>query len=138
MRLARCHLREREFEDVVTTTGEALRIAPQDCDAWIVRMYGLRRTGRRDEALAAAQEAVRIAPQSWQAVDALAEAVSAWQPRWPEVLELAQTAVRLAPEEAGGVPGAVEGGAAQRGLRRAGPRDPRDAAARPDECLGAA
>ncbi|WP_411084858.1 tetratricopeptide repeat protein [Streptomyces sp. 061-3] len=99
VRLARCHLREREFEDVVTTTGEALRIAPQDCDAWIVRMYGLRRTGRRDEALAAAQEAVRINPQSWQAVNALAEAVSAWQPRWPEVLELAQTAVRLAPEE---------------------------------------
>ncbi|MFE9865371.1 tetratricopeptide repeat protein [Streptomyces sp. NPDC005506] len=105
VRLARCHLREREFEDVVTTTGEALRIAPQDCDAWIVRMYGLRRTGRRDEALAAAQEAVRISPQSWQAVNALAEAVSAWQPRWPEVLELAQTAVRLAPEE----PGAYEG-----------------------------
>ncbi|MEU0830709.1 tetratricopeptide repeat protein [Streptomyces sp. NPDC005969] len=105
VRLARCHLAEREFEDVITTTGEALRIAPQDCDAWIVRTYGLRRTGRRDEALAAAQEAVRINPQSWQAVIALSEAVSAWQPRWPEVLELAQTAVRLAPEE----PGAYQG-----------------------------
>ncbi|MFE2289963.1 tetratricopeptide repeat protein [Streptomyces sp. NPDC059452] len=99
VQLARCHLALREFDEVIRTTGEALRIAPEDYDALIVRAYGLRRTGRRDEALAAAQEAVRLRPESWATHITLAEAVSAWQERWPESFAIAEHAVRLAPEE---------------------------------------
>ncbi|MDF6044068.1 tetratricopeptide repeat protein [Streptomyces sp. JH14] len=98
-KLARCHLRVKEYDKVVEATGAALAIDPEYVDALIVRTYGMRRTTRPDESLAAAQEAVRLAPLMWQSHVALAEALGAWQPRWPEVLEAAQEAVRLGPEE---------------------------------------
>lgn len=101
VQLARCHLSLREYAEVITTTGEALRADPEDWDALIVRTYGLRRTSRRDEALAAAREAVRLAPESSSAHVALSEAVMAWQERWPEAFAVAEQAVRLGPEYTG-------------------------------------
>ncbi|MFI8432795.1 tetratricopeptide repeat protein [Streptomyces sp. NPDC079020] len=101
VQLARCHLSLREYGEVVTTTGEALRADPEDWDALIVRTYGLRRSSRRDEALAAAQEAVRLAPESSAAHVALSEAIMAWQERWPEAFATAEHAVRLNPEYTG-------------------------------------
>ncbi|MFC9246407.1 tetratricopeptide repeat protein [Streptomyces sp. NPDC057136] len=99
--LARCHWDMREFEEVLTTTGEALRIAPDDGDALILRAYGLRRSGRPDEALAAAEDAVRLLPETWQAYAALSETLMAWPPRRPESLKAAEQAVRLGPEAVG-------------------------------------
>ncbi|MFD4001199.1 tetratricopeptide repeat protein [Streptomyces rubiginosohelvolus] len=101
VQLARCHLVVREFEEVIRTTAEALRIAPDDWDALVVRTYGLRRTGRRDEALAAAQEAVRLAPQSSSAHVALSEALMAWPERRLDAVTAAEHAVRLNPEYGG-------------------------------------
>ncbi|WP_406224717.1 tetratricopeptide repeat protein [Streptomyces anulatus] len=98
VQLARCHLSSREFEEVIRTTAEALRIAPDDWDALVVRTYGLRRTGRRDEALAAAQECVRLAPQSAMAHVALSEALMAWRERMLDSVAAAEQAVRLNPE----------------------------------------
>ncbi|MFB7220940.1 tetratricopeptide repeat protein [Streptomyces sp. NPDC056227] len=100
-KLARCHLRVKEYDKVIEATGAALAIDPEYVDALIVRTYGMRRTTRPDESLAAAQEAVRLAPHMWQSYVALSEALGAWQPRWPEVLQAAQEAVRLGPEETG-------------------------------------
>ncbi|MFJ4967833.1 tetratricopeptide repeat protein [Streptomyces sp. NPDC088755] len=95
VQLARCHLALREYDEVIRTTAEALRIAPDDWDALAVRTYGLRRTGRRDEALAAAQESVRLGPESSLAHVALSEALMAWPERLPESLAAAEQAVRL-------------------------------------------
>ncbi|MFB7665997.1 tetratricopeptide repeat protein [Kitasatospora sp. NPDC056138] len=101
VRLARCHLSVREYEEVLTATGEALALAPEEFDAHYMRTYALRRLGRPDEALAEAHETLRIDPQSWQGYVALSEALGAWQPRWPEVLDAAATAVRMAPDSVG-------------------------------------
>ncbi|WP_329584353.1 tetratricopeptide repeat protein [Kitasatospora sp. NBC_01250] len=101
VRLARCHLSVREYEEVLAATGEALALAPEDFDAHQVRAYALRRLGRPDESLAAAQEAVRIDPQRWQGFAALSESLIAWQPRWPEAFDAAAQAVRLGPQETG-------------------------------------
>ncbi|MFE4952802.1 tetratricopeptide repeat protein [Streptomyces sp. NPDC056653] len=99
--LGRCHEHVKEYEQAVDATGAALALDPEYANALIIRTYALRRLRRTDEALAAAQEAVRLAPHFWQSYEALAEALNAWQPRWPEVLEAAQEAVRLGPEEIG-------------------------------------
>ncbi|MGW6985152.1 tetratricopeptide repeat protein [Streptomyces sp. NPDC054932] len=99
--LARCHLSVREFEEVLTATGEALALAPEEYDAHYVRTYALRRLGRPDEALAEAQETIRLDPQNWQGFVALSEALGAWQPRWPEAFDAAATAVRLGPDSVG-------------------------------------
>jgi tetratricopeptide (TPR) repeat protein len=97
--LGRCHERAKEYEKAVEATGAALAIDPEYVGALITRTYALRRLRRIDEALAAAQEAVRLAPHFCQSYVALAEALNAWQPRWPEALAAAQEAVRLAPED---------------------------------------
>ncbi|AXE79366.1 tetratricopeptide repeat protein [Streptomyces atratus] len=99
--LGRCHEQLKEYEQAVEATGAALAIDPEYVNALIIRTYALRRLRRTDESLAAAQEAVRLAPHYWQSYMALAEALNAWQPRWPEVLAAAQEAVRLGPEETG-------------------------------------
>ncbi|MFB7913932.1 translation initiation factor IF-2 [Streptomyces sp. NPDC056061] len=99
--LGRCHYRLDDHEQALMAAAAALSLEPGYVDALIVRAYALRRLARIDECLATAQEAVRIAPQLWQTHAARAEALNAWQPRWPEVLEAAQEAVRLAPEETG-------------------------------------
>ncbi|WP_228718541.1 tetratricopeptide repeat protein [Kitasatospora acidiphila] len=98
-RLARCHLSAEEYEEALAATGEALALAPEDYDAHCVRVYALRRLVRPDEALAEAQETIRINPQLWQGYAALSEALTAFQPRWPEALEAAATAVRLGLDE---------------------------------------
>ncbi|MFF1838335.1 tetratricopeptide repeat protein [Streptomyces sp. NPDC058231] len=97
--LGRCHQRAKEYEKAVEATGAALAIDPEYINALITRVYVLRRLRRIDEALATAQEAVRVAPHDYQSYGALSEALNAWQPRWPEALEAAQEAVRLGPEE---------------------------------------
>ncbi|MGW3654353.1 tetratricopeptide repeat protein [Streptomyces sp. NPDC005151] len=97
--LGRCHERAKEYEKAVEATGAALAIDPEYVSALITRTYALRRLRRIDEALAAAQEAVRLAPHFCQSYVALAEALNAWQPRWPEALAAVQEAVRLAPED---------------------------------------
>ncbi|MFE6840009.1 tetratricopeptide repeat protein [Streptomyces sp. NPDC057705] len=99
--LADCHLVDAEYEEVLTATGEALALAPEYFDAHYLRTYALRRTGRRDEALAAAHEAVRLGPQRWRGFAALSEALGAWQPRWPEAFDAAAAAVRLGPDALG-------------------------------------
>ncbi|WP_326697414.1 tetratricopeptide repeat protein [Streptomyces sp. NBC_01754] len=99
--LAHCHWDAREITEVLTTTGEALRIAPEYMDALLLRAYALRRVGRCDEALAAAEEAVRLRPDAWQSHAVLSDALTAWEPRRPESLEAARQAVRLSPEEVG-------------------------------------
>ncbi|WP_327737564.1 hypothetical protein OG749_31415 [Streptomyces nojiriensis] len=75
--LAGCHLSVRECEEVLTATGEVLALAPEDFDAHHMRTYALRRLGRPEEALAEAQETVRIDPQRWKGFAALSEALGA-------------------------------------------------------------
>lgn len=99
--LASCHQSVRDFEEALTATGEALALAPENFSAHHIRTYALRRTGRRDEALAEAYETIRIDPQKWKGYAGLSEALGAWQPRWPEAFDAAATAVRLDPDAAG-------------------------------------
>lgn len=96
--LGRCHLHVQEYGEALEATGSALALDPAYSDALVLRTYALRRSVRTDEALETAQEAVRVAPHLWQAYVALAEALNAWQPRWPEALDAALEAVRLGPQ----------------------------------------
>ncbi len=61
----------------------------------------LERLGRDSEAVASAQEAVRLAPGSWAARLRLAGALRRFPARWREAWEEARRAVRYAPDEPG-------------------------------------
>ncbi|MFI0778170.1 tetratricopeptide repeat protein [Streptomyces sp. NPDC021212] len=99
VRLAICHINTKDFEDALHATQEALRRAPEDFSAHRFRSLALRRTGRSDESVAAAREAIRISPDHWMAYTALSEALIMPPDRWPQAYEAAVTAVRLGPEE---------------------------------------
>jgi tetratricopeptide (TPR) repeat protein len=99
--LSLCHRSAKRYDEQLAALDRALALSPDEWDAHYLRAYALRRLTRNDEALAEAHEAIRLEPQGWQGYAALAEALNAWQPRWPQALEAATTAVRLAPEEPG-------------------------------------
>lgn len=89
---------EREFARVIGGYRDAIEGAPDDPAprnglAW----FFARRRINLDEAQALAEEALRMAPESWQVLDTLAE-ISYARGRFQEAEEFAQRAVDLNPE----------------------------------------
>lgn len=86
-------------EAALDAARQAIGRDPQD--EWGHRLVGaaLERLGRDTEAVAAAREAVRLAPGSWAARLRLASALRRIPGRWREAWAEARRAVRFAPDE---------------------------------------
>ncbi|MEU8055400.1 CHAT domain-containing protein [Microbispora bryophytorum] len=86
-------------EAALEAARQAIGRDPQD--EWGHRLAGaaLERLGRDTEAVAAAREAVRLAPGSWAARLRLASALRRIPGRWREAWAEARRAVRFAPDE---------------------------------------
>ncbi|GAB3140496.1 CHAT domain-containing protein [Microbispora hainanensis] len=86
-------------EAALEAARQAIGRDPQD--EWGHRLVGaaLERLGRDTEAVAAAREAVRLAPGSWAARLRLASALRRIPGRWREAWAEARHAVRFAPDE---------------------------------------
>ncbi|WP_226873758.1 CHAT domain-containing protein [Microbispora sitophila] len=86
-------------EAALEAARQAIGRDPQD--EWGHRLAGaaLERLGRDTEAVAAAREAVRLAPGSWAARLRLASALRRLPGRWREAWAEARRAVRFAPDE---------------------------------------
>ncbi|WP_260615390.1 hypothetical protein [Microbispora sp. KK1-11] len=86
-------------EAALEAARQAIGCDPQD--EWGHRLAGaaLERLGRDTEAVAAAREAVRLAPGSWAARLRLASALRRIPGRWREAWAEARRAVRFAPDE---------------------------------------
>ncbi|MEU7689455.1 CHAT domain-containing protein [Microbispora hainanensis] len=86
-------------EAALEAARQAIGRDPQD--EWGHRLVGaaLERLGRDTEAVAAAREAVRLAPGSWAARLRLASALRRIPGRWREAWAEARRAVRFAPDE---------------------------------------
>ncbi|CAM5320544.1 hypothetical protein GCM10010329_74610 [Streptomyces spiroverticillatus] len=98
-RMHRCHLRAEEYEEAERALDQALAHAPDYAYAHILRSYFFHGAPNWHKALAAGKEAVRCAPDAWEAHVALAKAMMHPFDQWPAALEVAFEAVRLAPEE---------------------------------------
>jgi tetratricopeptide (TPR) repeat protein len=112
----------------------ASSLEPEDELGHILRSAALYNLGRFGESIAAAREAVALAPYSWMTYQRLAEAVVASDQLPYEALSAAQRAVELAPDEAqahGTLGAAHEKGGnhaeAERCFRRALALDPESA-----------
>jgi len=97
---ALCQLRLDQPEAAEQAASAAARLTPQDEWPHRLRSCALRELGRIREAVAAAREAVRLAPDAWEPHVELATALLAtrWQKR--QAYPVAKRAVELAPEEA--------------------------------------
>lgn len=98
--LAQAHLGGHEESDALRASGTALSLAPDD--EWPHRLHSiaLGKLGRREESIAAARSAARVAPHSWQAFVQLAQALVGDKSAHDEALAAAEQAVALAPHEA--------------------------------------
>ncbi|CAL9331970.1 hypothetical protein SUDANB120_00090 [Streptomyces sp. enrichment culture] len=103
--LAVAHERLGEYEPAARAAGEMLRISPGHVGALILLSRVLLNLGRQPEARAAAEEAVRRAPDKWSSHYALSGVLIAYATAPPadheRAYEAASEAVRLAPQEPG-------------------------------------
>jgi tetratricopeptide (TPR) repeat protein len=98
--MARAQLGQEQPLAALHAARAAISITPTD--DWAVRLASaaLGELGRHDEAVEAAEEAVRLAPRDWRAQAQLAEALTPTKPRLGEATAAAGRALELAPEEA--------------------------------------
>ncbi|MEU6411472.1 hypothetical protein [Microbispora sp. NPDC046933] len=97
--VATARLSHDQPEAALEAARQAIGCDPQE--EWGHRLAGaaLERLGRDTEAVAAAREAVRLAPGSWAARLRLASALRRVPGRWREAWAEARRAVRFAPDE---------------------------------------
>jgi tetratricopeptide (TPR) repeat protein len=98
--LAQAYLGGREDGDALRAAETALSLSPEDEWAHRLHSIALGKLGRREESVAAARSAARVAPHSWHAFVQLAQALVGDKSAHDEALAAAEQAVALAPHEA--------------------------------------
>ncbi|GLX94629.1 hypothetical protein Hesp01_25790 [Herbidospora sp. NBRC 101105] len=99
--VAAARLRRDRPEEALEAARQAVDRDPHGEWGHRLASLALERLGRDSEAVASAQEAVRLAPGSWAARLRLAGALRRVPARWREAWEEAGRAVRYAPDEPG-------------------------------------
>ncbi len=99
--VAAARLRRDRPEEALEAARQAVDRDPHGEWGHRLASLSLERLGRDSEAVASAQEAVRLAPGSWAARLRLAGALRRHPARWREAVEEVRLAVRYAPEQAG-------------------------------------
>ncbi len=99
--VAAARLRRDRPEEALEAARQAVDRDPHGEWGHRLASLSLERLGRDSEAVASAQEAVRLAPGSWAARLELAGALRRHPARWREARDEVRRAVRYAPEQAG-------------------------------------
>lgn len=98
--LAAAELGAGNADDALEAAEKAISMAPESEWPHRVASAALGRSGRREESVGHAREAVRIDPSSWRALTRLARSLTYKSSDLPEAHELAAQAVALAPNSA--------------------------------------
>lgn len=98
--LAQAQLGRHEYEDALRVAGTALSLVPEDEWPHRLRSIALGKLGRREESIAAARTATRVAPHTWQAFVQLTQALLGDKSAHDDAFASAEQAVALAPHEA--------------------------------------
>ncbi|GAB1821603.1 hypothetical protein HerbRD11066_47670 [Herbidospora sp. RD11066] len=99
--VAAARLRRDQPEEALEAARQAVDRDPHGEWGHRLASLSLERLGRDSEAVASAQEAVRLAPGSWAARLRLAGALRRLPARWREARDEVRLAVRYAPEQPG-------------------------------------
>jgi Flp pilus assembly protein TadD len=97
--LAQAQLGRRDVEAALEATDRAVAVAPESDWAHRLRSVTLDAMGDHDGAIAAAFEAVRLAPDEWQGYVCLARVLTRVKARRDEAVAAGEYAVALAPHE---------------------------------------
>ena len=97
-RLAAAHLDRGDATAALVATRRALSLSGDQAWAHRLTSKALSRLGRHAEAVAAARQAIRVAPGEWRCWIALAEVYGA-AGSWPDAVDAATKAVRYQPDQ---------------------------------------